>query len=170
MSVNFGCRLFRTSGRERQLLACKCESRNYLLPHLRRQRYCRHRTRPGAGQPRARRPFHLLCQSHPARPGYSADLLSRGRGDELSAVPIPAIFAGACIADGGSRRGLFARPAPRALCDPTFDFGTAGAVHTGAQGRRLPFITTLHGTDITLVGSDRSYCRSRSFRSRNPMA
>jgi L-malate glycosyltransferase len=26
-----------------------------------------------------------------------------------------------------------------------------------AEPRRLPFITTLHGTDITLVGSDRSY-------------
>jgi N-acetyl-alpha-D-glucosaminyl L-malate synthase BshA len=26
-----------------------------------------------------------------------------------------------------------------------------------AQQRRLPFITTLHGTDITLVGTDRSY-------------
>ena len=26
-----------------------------------------------------------------------------------------------------------------------------------APKRRLPFITTLHGTDITLVGSDRSY-------------
>jgi len=26
-----------------------------------------------------------------------------------------------------------------------------------AHGRRLPFITTLHGTDITLVGLDRSY-------------
>ena len=26
-----------------------------------------------------------------------------------------------------------------------------------AKPRRLPFITTLHGTDITLVGSDRSY-------------
>jgi N-acetyl-alpha-D-glucosaminyl L-malate synthase BshA len=26
-----------------------------------------------------------------------------------------------------------------------------------ARGRRLPFITTLHGTDITLVGLDRSY-------------
>jgi L-malate glycosyltransferase len=25
------------------------------------------------------------------------------------------------------------------------------------KGRRLPFVTTLHGTDITLVGSDRSY-------------
>jgi L-malate glycosyltransferase len=25
------------------------------------------------------------------------------------------------------------------------------------QGRRLPFITTLHGTDVTLVGMDRSY-------------
>jgi len=27
----------------------------------------------------------------------------------------------------------------------------------GAKGRRLPFVTTLHGTDITLVGLDRSY-------------
>jgi N-acetyl-alpha-D-glucosaminyl L-malate synthase BshA len=27
----------------------------------------------------------------------------------------------------------------------------------GARGRRLPFVTTLHGTDITLVGLDRSY-------------
>ncbi len=26
-----------------------------------------------------------------------------------------------------------------------------------STGRRLPFVTTLHGTDITLVGSDRSY-------------
>ncbi len=29
--------------------------------------------------------------------------------------------------------------------------------------RRLPFITTLHGTDITLVGSDRSYFRITKF-------
>ena len=28
-----------------------------------------------------------------------------------------------------------------------------------ACGRRLPFVTTLHGTDITLVGLDRSYLR-----------
>ncbi|HZU22308.1 MAG TPA: N-acetyl-alpha-D-glucosaminyl L-malate synthase BshA, partial [Terriglobales bacterium] len=27
----------------------------------------------------------------------------------------------------------------------------------GNNGRRLPFVTTLHGTDITLVGLDRSY-------------
>src|SRR4029078_11779855 len=26
-----------------------------------------------------------------------------------------------------------------------------------ARGRKLPFVTTLHGTDITLVGLDRSY-------------
>ena len=25
------------------------------------------------------------------------------------------------------------------------------------SGRRLPFVTTLHGTDITLVGADRAY-------------
>ena len=28
---------------------------------------------------------------------------------------------------------------------------------SGAKPRRLPFVTTLHGTDITLVGQDRSY-------------
>jgi N-acetyl-alpha-D-glucosaminyl L-malate synthase BshA len=31
------------------------------------------------------------------------------------------------------------------------------------QGRRLPFITTLHGTDITLVGADRSYLPITKF-------
>ena len=31
------------------------------------------------------------------------------------------------------------------------------------RGRRLPFITTLHGTDITLVGSDRSYLPITQF-------
>jgi len=31
------------------------------------------------------------------------------------------------------------------------------------SGRRLPFITTLHGTDITLVGSDRSYFAITKF-------
>lgn len=33
----------------------------------------------------------------------------------------------------------------------------------GRNGRRLPFITTLHGTDITLVGSDRSYLPITKF-------
>ena len=32
-----------------------------------------------------------------------------------------------------------------------------------ARGRHLPFITTLHGTDITLVGLDRSYLPITSF-------
>ena len=32
-----------------------------------------------------------------------------------------------------------------------------------ARGRRLPFITTLHGTDITLVGLDRSYLSITRF-------
>ncbi len=31
------------------------------------------------------------------------------------------------------------------------------------EPRRLPFITTLHGTDITLVGADRSYFRITKF-------
>ncbi|HXZ80269.1 MAG TPA: N-acetyl-alpha-D-glucosaminyl L-malate synthase BshA [Terriglobales bacterium] len=30
-------------------------------------------------------------------------------------------------------------------------------IGSGPKARRLPFVTTLHGTDITLVGADRSY-------------
>jgi N-acetyl-alpha-D-glucosaminyl L-malate synthase BshA len=32
-----------------------------------------------------------------------------------------------------------------------------------SNGRRLPFVTTLHGTDITLVGADRSYLPITKF-------
>ena len=35
----------------------------------------------------------------------------------------------------------------------------------GPRGRRLPFVTTLHGTDITLVGLDRSYFPSPAIPS-----
>jgi L-malate glycosyltransferase len=31
------------------------------------------------------------------------------------------------------------------------------AAQNNGKGRRLPFVTTLHGTDITIVGADRSY-------------
>src|SRR5690349_5992377 len=31
------------------------------------------------------------------------------------------------------------------------------AAHHNGKPRRLPFVTTLHGTDITIVGADRSY-------------
>ncbi len=36
-----------------------------------------------------------------------------------------------------------------------------------ARGRRLPFVTTLHGTDITLVGLDRSYLPVTRFAIEN---
>ena len=39
-----------------------------------------------------------------------------------------------------------------------------------STSRHLPFITTLHGTDITLVGVDRSYFPITNFRSSAPMA
>ena len=34
---------------------------------------------------------------------------------------------------------------------------------SAARGKKLPFITTLHGTDITLVGLDRSYLPITKF-------
>ena len=51
---------------------------------------------------------------------------------------------------------LRARPAARALRDPAFHSAMLAQQMVAAR-RRLPFITTLHGTDITLVGMDRSY-------------
>ncbi len=36
-----------------------------------------------------------------------------------------------------------------------------------ARGRKLPFVTTLHGTDITLVGQDRSYLPVTRFAIEN---
>ncbi len=36
-----------------------------------------------------------------------------------------------------------------------------------SRGRRLPFVTTLHGTDITLVGQDRSYLPVTRFAIEN---
>ena len=51
-----------------------------------------------------------------------------------------------------------ARSAARALRHSAFGERDAGAVHgRSAATPRLPFVTTLHGTDITLVGNDRSF-------------
>ena len=67
----------------------------------------------------------------------------------------PYTLALASTHDGGGRV-LLAGPAACALRDSAFDLRDAGAAD-GAPSGRLPFMTTLHGTDITLVGQDRSY-------------
>ena len=52
---------------------------------------------------------------------------------------------------------LRAGSAARALRDPAFDLGACWRSRCSRRCGALPFITTLHGTDITLVGVDRSY-------------
>ena len=56
----------------------------------------------------------------------------------------------------GSGRVRGARSAARALRDSALGERAAGA-RRWPRRASLPFITTLHGTDITLVGNDRSY-------------
>ena len=57
-------------------------------------------------------------------------------------------------------RTLCSRSSARALCDSAFGERIVGPADAGRQATadsKLPFVTTLHGTDITLVGLDRSY-------------
>ena len=102
---------------------------------------------------------HFITYANPIRldPGHPAHPLPRGGSLQLPAVPISALLPGARLAHGRGGGGLLARPAARALRHPAFHLRDAGAADDGAHSAALPFITTLHGTDITLVGVDRSY-------------
>jgi len=61
---------------------------------------------------------------------------------------------------------LFAGRAACSLRHSALGFRAVGPADAGPARRRLPFITTLHGTDITLVGADRSYFPITKFLDR----
>ena len=104
---------------------------------------------------RSRSPFHQLCDAHSAEFHLRTHLFSRGRGHILSALRPSAIYLGASDQNERGSGASLARPAARSLRDPALRERAAGALD-GAP-KKLPFITTLHGTDITLVGNNRSY-------------
>ena len=102
---------------------------------------------------------HVLSSDTPFRLGDYQPGLSFHRVETptLSAVPraaVPAV-AGEQDRPGVARRA--ARHRPRALRRSARDGGVPGAADSGARrtaGRVPTVITTLHGTDITLLGSD----------------
>ena len=111
----------------------------------------------GARQARARGPLHHLREPDPAGSGHAAHPLSRSGSLQLSAVPISAVLPGAGVAHGGSGGEL--QPGSCCTCTTRFRIPSPRCWRSRCwrRTRRLPFITTLHGTDITLVGADPSY-------------
>ena len=64
---------------------------------------------------------------------------------------------GAGVADGGGGRDSYDLDLLHVHYAIPHSIAAMLAQQMLAPVRRLPFITTLHGTDITLVGVDRSY-------------
>ena len=122
------------------------------------------------------------CRSRPSRASHqqrAAVPLAAGRAPALvptrhravvSALPRTAISAGAGEYDRARGRPAAARHRARALCGAARHGGLPGGSDAGigvprpAASRSPPrTVTTLHGTDITLVGSDPSYARVVAF-------
>ena len=101
--------------------------------------------------------IHFISYAPPIRLGPTSErhAFSRSRGHQLSALRSSALHADAGRQDARSRA-----EADLDLLHVHYAIPhsvSALLARSMAAPRRLPFITTLHGTDITLVGSDRSY-------------
>ena len=144
------------------------EHRHRLLRVGRRQR--RGRDRAGA-RARGARPSGAPDQQRAAVPvaGRRARPVVRPRrGAAVSAVPRAAVPARAGEHDRAGRERAPARHRARPLRRAARDGGVSGrpdARHVArvGAGRAPRTVTTLHGTDITLVGSDPSYARVVAF-------
>ena len=113
--------------------------------------------------------IHFITSSRalPAHRPRSQHSLPPGGDLPLPALRAPALRSRARHAHGGGRRVLLARSSARALRHPALRLRLPGQADARyARGIHLPFITTLHGTDITLVGLDRSYLPITKLRHR----
>ena len=102
--------------------------------------------------------IHFISYAPPIRLNQrdAEYIFSRSGGLHVSAFRSRSVHADARHENAGSGRIGVARSAARALRDSAFGERVAGA-RRWPRRARLPFITTLHGTDITLVGNDRSF-------------
>ena len=112
-----------------------------------------------------RRPHPQQRHAGPARRLPARAVVSSRRDAELSAVPRAAVPAVARQQDRAGRRATSGSTS----CTRTTRFRTRpprtwrGRFWRRRAGRVPRVITTLHGTDITLLGSDRSYSETVAF-------
>ncbi len=151
------CSTFMCVEIRRASVRCGIENRDHVLSHVRRQRNRGHRTRPGTGESRARRSLHHLLESDPARSGNSrASTITRWKFRIIRCSNIRRIALRWLRAWRMWRRAITLDLLHVHYAIPHSISALLARQMTAAK-RRLPFITTLHGTDITLVGADRSY-------------
>jgi hypothetical protein len=144
------------------------EDRHHLLSHLRRQRHRRHRTRPRTGH--RGHDVHFITYANPIRldPG-----IPRIHYHEVEVSNYPLFqYPPYCLALA-SRMADVAETYDLDLLHVHYAIPhsiSALLARQMMERARLPFITTLHGTDITLVGADRLISASRNFPSSNRTA
>ena len=112
--------------------------------------------------------LHQHRDAVPARRVPGRPVLPPGATPTLSAVSRAAVPAVARQPHRAGRARVQPRHHPRALRRAARDGGVSGAAGAGGAPRRAAprVVTTLHGTDITLVGSDPSYSRDRRLLDR----
>ena len=104
--------------------------------------------------------IHFITYSQPFRlTGREANIhFHEVAVSNYPALRTPALRSRPRHPHGRGRRVLLARSSPRPLRHPALGHRAARPPDARlARPSHLPFITTLHGTDITLVGLDRSY-------------
>ena len=122
----------------------------------------RDRARTGAGGARPRGALHLLLAADPAhRAPCPTSFTTRLRSRAIRCSNIRRTILALATRMAEVAEILRSRPAARSLRDSAFGECHAGAPDAGLRphrkSRKLPYVTTLHGTDITLVGADPSY-------------
>ena len=128
-----------------------------MLSNLRRQRSSRHRTRHRTGSPGPRSSLHQLLAALP--------LTGRETGIFYHEVPVSNYPLFEFPPYDLALASRMAEVAEYYLLDllhvhyaiPHSVSALLARQMLAERGKRLPFVTTLHGTDITLVGMDRSY-------------
>ena len=106
---------------------------------------------------RARDPLHHVPAAVPAPVVPAAHLLPRGGRRPVPAVRVSAVRPGARGAHARGGAHARTRPAARALRHPARDERVDRARDAARRGRDIKVVTTLHGTDITIVGQDPSF-------------
>ena len=134
------------------------EDRHHLLSDVRRLRRRGDRARHRARAARPRDPLHHLPAAVPAAGVPAAHLLPRSGRRPVSAVRVSAVRSRArrAHARGGARR------TGSTCCTATTRFRTRRARGSRKEMLRptrpdIRVVTTLHGTDITIVGQDPSF-------------